>query len=59
MGWQYDLGVAWPKERPSWTAAAVILAAEALEGEAAGADLLVRHARPDAWLRPASEIRAT
>ncbi|TRO95214.1 hypothetical protein FKB34_09825 [Glycocaulis profundi] len=58
MGWQYDLGVAWPKERPSWTAGAVILAAEALDGEAPGADLLVRHARPDAWTRHGSEIRA-
>lgn len=54
MGWQYDLGMAWPKERPSWTAGAVILAADALHELSAGSDLLIRHARADAWIRPTS-----
>lgn len=58
MGWQYELGVIWPRERPGWTAAAVVLAADALYQIAPGSDLLVRHARPDAWLKPGAESRA-
>ncbi|PWE17064.1 hypothetical protein DDZ18_10205 [Marinicauda salina] len=59
MGWQFDLGMIWPKERPSWTSAAMVLAADALDGLSAGSDLLIRHARSDAWLTDAAEIRAT
>jgi hypothetical protein len=58
MGWQFDLGMIWPKERPGWTSAAVVLAADALEGLSPGSDLLIRHARPDAWLKPGAETRA-
>ncbi|MGJ3232675.1 MAG: hypothetical protein ACFE0P_12860 [Oceanicaulis sp.] len=58
MGWQYELGMIWPKERPGWTAAAVVLAADALYQIAPGSDFLVRHARPDAWLKPGAESRA-
>lgn len=50
MGWQYEIGDVWPKERPSWTAGAVILAADALDALSPGSDLLIRHARRDAWL---------
>lgn len=50
MGWQYEIGDVWPKERPSWTAGAVILAADALDQLSPGSDLLIRHARRDAWL---------
>lgn len=57
MGWQYEIGDVWPKERPSWTAGAVILAADALDALSPGSDLLVRHARADAWVRPGGEIR--
>ncbi len=32
MGWQTAESVIWPKERPSWTQAAAILAADALKG---------------------------
>ncbi|MEO1309783.1 MAG: prenyltransferase [Pseudomonadota bacterium] len=32
MGWQYEEEVFWPADKPSWTAAAVILAADALYG---------------------------
>ncbi|EFC86660.1 hypothetical protein [Frankia sp. EUN1f] len=31
-GWQFEAGVNWPEERSSWTAAAVILAVDALAG---------------------------
>jgi len=58
MGWQYDLGMIWPKEQPGWTSAAVVLAADALYGLTPGSDLLIRHARPDAWLRDGAETRA-
>jgi hypothetical protein len=32
MGWQYAEGIAWPREKPSWTQAAMILAQDALVG---------------------------
>ena len=28
MGWQYEENIFWPKEKPSWTSAAAILAAD-------------------------------
>ena len=49
MGWQFELGTVWPKEAPSWTAGAIILAADALYQLSPGHDLLIRHARADAW----------
>jgi hypothetical protein len=58
MGWQYELGMIWPKERPGWTSAAVVLAVDALYQISPGSDLLIRHARPDAWLKPGAESRA-
>lgn len=58
MGWQYDLGMIWPKERPGWTSAAVVLAVDALYQISPGSDLLIRHARPDAWLKAGAETRA-
>jgi hypothetical protein len=58
MGWQYELGMIWPKERPGWTSAAVVLAVDALYQISAGSDLFIRHARPDAWLKPGEESRA-
>lgn len=58
MGWQYEIGDVWPKERPSWTAGAVILAADALDGLSPGSDLLIRHAPANQWLKPGAEIRA-
>lgn len=51
MGWQFDLGKVWPVERPSWTAGAVVLAADAIDALTPGSELFVRHAPPDAWLR--------
>lgn len=58
MGWQFDLGMIWPKERPGWTSAAVVLAADALYKVAPGSDLMIQHARPTAWLKPGAESRA-
>jgi len=39
MGRQFELGVIWPEERPSWTAAAVILAEDAMRHGSATARL--------------------
>jgi MMP endo-(1,4)-3-O-methyl-alpha-D-mannosidase len=41
MGWQFEEEILWPYERPSWTSAAVILAADAIEHLSPGSDLLV------------------
>jgi len=39
--------VMWPDERPTWTAGAVLLAVDALEGTSAASDLFVRSALPE------------
>ncbi|MEM9570016.1 MAG: prenyltransferase [Pseudomonadota bacterium] len=42
MGWQSAEQIFWPRERPSWTQAAVILAADALDGKDPGSRVLIR-----------------
>lgn len=42
MGWQTKEHIVWPREQPSWTQAAVILAADALSGSTAGSQLLTK-----------------
>ncbi len=42
MGYQFAENVAWPVEKPAWTAAAAILAADALTGYTPAADLFTR-----------------
>lgn len=42
MGYQYAERVYWPAEKPAWTAAAVILAADALTGASPASEVLVR-----------------
>ena len=39
MGWQYEENIFWPEEKPSWTAAALILAADSIFEFTAGSDL--------------------
>ena len=41
MGWQTQEKIFWPRERPSWTQAAVILAADAIYGVSRGARVLI------------------
>lgn len=41
MGWQSAEGLVWPREQPSWTQAAVILAADALSNSQRGSQPLV------------------
>jgi hypothetical protein len=40
MGWQFELDIAWPVEKPSWTQAAMILAHDALENRSASGRIL-------------------
>lgn len=47
MGWQFDENVIWPRERPSWTAGALIMAADALDGLSAGSALLITNQVPE------------
>lgn len=41
MGWQSEEGIYWPRERPSWTQAAVVLAADALMRSTPASKVLV------------------
>lgn len=47
MGWQFEENVIWPYERPGWTAGALVLAADALDGLSPGSTLLVRNFVPE------------
>jgi hypothetical protein len=40
MGWQFELDIAWPVEKPSWTQAAMILAYDALENHSDASRIL-------------------
>jgi len=40
MGWQYVENIFWPEEKPSWTAAALILAADSIFDFSLGSDIL-------------------
>ena len=51
MGWQFVEEVVWPYERPSWTAGALVLAADALDGLSPGSDLLIRNWVPEVGVR--------
>jgi hypothetical protein len=55
MGYQFAENVAWPVEKPAWTAAAAILAADALTGYTNAADLFTRTHVPEAGLKPAQK----
>ncbi len=42
MGWQYEENIFWPLERPSWTSAALIIAADSVVGFSKGKDLFLK-----------------
>jgi len=42
MGWQYEENIFWPKEKPSWTSAAAILAADTILDFSKASDLFKR-----------------
>ncbi len=43
MGWQYKENIFWPEEKPSWTSAALILAADSIYGFSDGSDILIKN----------------
>ena len=42
MGWQYEENIFWPLEKPSWTSAALIIAADSVMGLSKGKDLFLK-----------------
>jgi hypothetical protein len=40
MGWQYEENIFWPEEKPNWTSAALILAADSIFDFSPGSDIL-------------------
>ncbi|MBW2376691.1 MAG: prenyltransferase [Deltaproteobacteria bacterium] len=69
MGWQFKERIFWPEETPSWTQAAVILAADALYGDTPASRLLtdqgsstrrkIRRVSTDSTSRNSSERSAS
>lgn len=53
-GYQFVEAVLWPDEKPTWTAGAIMLAADALTGHTAAANLFMRAVEPQF----ASKVRA-
>jgi hypothetical protein len=47
-GFQFVEDILWPDEKPTWTAGAILLAADALTGHTAAADLFKRAVDPEA-----------
>jgi hypothetical protein len=48
MGYQFENEIAWPAEKPAWTSAAIILAADAVTGASAAAHLFAGKALAEA-----------
>ena len=42
MGWQYKENIFWPNEKPSWTAAALIIAADSVLNFTNASDLFLK-----------------
>jgi len=55
MGYQFAEEVAWPVEKPAWTAAAAILAADALTGYSNASDLFIQTFVEEPALDPAQD----
>ncbi|MEE2566979.1 hypothetical protein [Hyphobacterium marinum] len=58
MGWQFAEEVIWPQERPGWTAAAVMLAADALQSLTPGSDVMIRPQTPHPVRLTGAALRA-
>ena len=43
MGWQYKENIFWPNEKPSWTAAALIIAADSVLNFSSASDLFLKN----------------
>jgi hypothetical protein len=60
MGWQFAENVIWPQERPSWTAGALVLACDALEGLSPGSNLLIHNSLAELPVRAGgAELRVS
>ena len=42
MGWQYEENIFWPEEKPSWTSAALIIAADTVFDYSDASDLFIK-----------------
>ena len=45
MGWQYEQNIFWPEEKPSWTAAALMLSADCVLDYSDASDLFISDQR--------------
>ena len=43
MGWQFEENFFWPKEKPTWTSAALIIAADSIYDFSDGSDIFTRN----------------
>ena len=43
MGWQYEENIFWPEEKPSWTSAALIIAADTVLNYSDASDLFIKN----------------
>ena len=41
MGWQYEENIFWPEEKPSWTAAALMLSVDCVVNYSDASDLFI------------------
>ncbi len=57
-GYQSELDIFWPKERPTWTAGAVLLATDALAGLSPAANLFTVHSVNDSQITAAATCAA-
>jgi hypothetical protein len=57
MGYQHIEDIMWPNEQPTWTAGAVLLAADALTDYTGAARLFTSVELVDAALQPAVALR--
>lgn len=58
-GYQSELDIFWPQERPTWTAGAVLLAADALAGLTPAANLFTVHSVNDSQITVAATCAAS
>lgn len=58
-GYQSELDIFWPQERPTWTAGAVLLAADALAGLTPAANLFTVHSVNDSQITAAATCAAS
>ena len=43
MGWQFEENFFWPNEKPTWTSAALVIAADSIYDFSDGSDIFIRN----------------